>query len=497
MPNRVKIVVVNETEFGFAATGETDDFVMDTGTLAPGSSLPPLWIKAKETCTFTVMTPIGGPGPVGRLRYEFEALKLRVSIKWADATSTSDAVNPFSCEWRLLDGGIGELDPVPVKLTDERGKDVPVERLAAFHSEDVAKQAKKDKQGNWLNEFKELTATYTLRVKNAQAKAKAPTVTPAVMPSGVVRPTGASKAVIGASYRTWDAPGISNKRKKLLAVIGNRYPQLYMASGNPSGGDPFRSVPYQKMIDWVPGNGTSCTSMNTMLERILTGKRGFWAFAAYHLEEAWVPWGANPAKPMPNVGDIYILYRDIVGDDPKSVYYYPHERHCGVIVRVPDKPGENWITADGGQKEGNGGSAYLVPRPWELREMNPQPTPQKQGVWEKQMKAHAFARPIQGTKYPYLGGGAECQSGDLSDANRLIGWLDFDLVNIKQEAFDAPDNTPQKIRQDKLYTEYDYQFLGAWIDDLLGKRSGALTPWLAHLKDPKSTPPPWQPAASP
>ncbi len=69
------------------------------------------------------------------------------------------------------------------------------------------------------------------------------------------------------------------------------------------------------------------------------------------------------------------------------------------------------------------------------------------------------------------------------------------------EAFDQPSGADPKFRQDKIYSEYDYQFLGAWIDNLLGKRPGALAGWLAHLKtpDPKTgsqrPPPPWSPPA--
>ena len=232
-----------------------------------------------------------------------------------------------------------------------------------------------------------------------------------------------------------------------------------------------------------------------MVEGILTRGGGVkWAFAAFHLEEAWVPWGANPAKTMPNVGDVYILYRDIVKDNPMKATDTPHERHCGFIVHVPEKPGEDWITADGGQIAS---AAYLNRRPWELRAPS-QPDATKKKTWDQAMRAHTFARPIQDTQYPYLGGGAESQ-GDLTDANRLLGWLDMDHPSIvfKEEAFDMLDSEILKIRPKGKYTEYDYQFLGAWIDDLLGKRPDALAGWLAHLADPANTPPPWEPTPPP
>ncbi|MEO7330149.1 MAG: hypothetical protein ABI193_16360, partial [Minicystis sp.] len=104
------------------------------------------------------------------------------------------------------------------------------------------------------------------------------------------------------------------------------------------------------------------------------------------------------------------------------------------------------------------------------------------------------AAPIQATEYPYLGGGAE-SSYDLSDANRLIGWLDLDSpsISLGTEAFDAPLEQPKKIQRAARITEYDYQFLGAWIDELNGKRPGGLAAWIAHLKDPAKNPPPWKP----
>jgi hypothetical protein len=183
-----------------------------------------------------------------------------------------------------------------------------------------------------------------------------------------------------------------------------------------------------------------------------------------------------------------------VKDNPEKATDSPHERHCGFIVRVPEKPGDDWITADGGQKAS---AAYLNRRPWELRAPG-QTDPAKKRTWDKAMVAHTFARPIQDIQYPYLGGGAESY-GDLSDANRLIGWLDMDHPSIvfKKEAFEPPETTGRKFRGKDKYTEYDYQFLGAWIDDLIGKRPDVLAGWLAHLKDPANTSPPWQPTAPP
>jgi hypothetical protein len=510
MTNHVKIVVVNETDFGFAATGDNGDFVMETGTLAAGSGLPPPVLQPKQTCDFTVQTPIGGPGPEGYLRYEFESLKMRVWILWNDSTKSTpgkvvqengedvleSSANPFYYQWRLLDGGFGDLDAPPVKLTDEKGNPWNFDQGAEFHKQDKAEQAKTDAKGNQLDGFKTLVATYTLRVKNTKVNVAPPAVKPAVMPSGVVRPTGAGKAVIGAKYRTWDAPGISPKRKKLLAIIGNQYPQIYAATQAEVGGvDPHGKVPFQWMLCWKPGDGsTSCTNVNTMLEGLALGAGGKWGFAQYHLEEAWVPWAGNPAKPMPNVGDIFLLYRDIVADQRVKVTDSPHLRHCGVILYVPEKPGEDWICADGGQMMRiNGDAAFLNRRPWALREPK-QPDAAKQQVWDNSMISHPFAAPIKATEYPYLAGGAESQGG-LDDANRLLGWLDLDspAIRFTTEAFDKPLDQPRKIRQMLRFTEYDYQFLGAWIDDLIGKRPGALDPWREHLKTRGKSPPPWKP----
>ena len=293
---------------------------MNVGNLDPGSGLPPARIEPGTSCNFELQSPIDGPGPDGRFRYEFEALKMRVSINWTDTTQTqagkaqdidvpdpsnpdgppvqekgvAGAVDPFSVEWTLLDGGIGDLDPAPVVITDDRGKPVSVDQLASFHQRDAAEQARKDKDGNLIGVPKLLTAKFTLKVKNAQSTAAVPAVAPAVMPQGVVRPTGGSKAVVGAPFHTWDAAGISPRRKKLLAVIGNRFPQLY--DRPPGSVEPYKKVPNQLMTCWSPGNGTtSCTSINGMVEGILMGaKISKWAFAAFHLEEAWVPWGGNP-----------------------------------------------------------------------------------------------------------------------------------------------------------------------------------------------------------
>ena len=60
----------------------------------------------------------------------------------------------------------------------------------------------------------------------------------------------------------------------------------------------------------------------------------------------------------------------------------------------------------------------------------------------------------------------------------------------------AQEGRAAGVAEYNKYSEYDYQFLGAWIDDLFGKRPGALAGWLAHLANPARDPP-WQPTASP
>lgn len=507
MANRVKIVVKNESDWRLCVAGEPDDFVLSNGILDAGSHLPPEELLAKQGWDWTVSSPPGTPGPEGSVRYEFAILRLRVWIVWTDAATVkpgevakdengndvlSGMVSPFYVQWERLDGGVGELEPNAVKITDSGGKDVELAKVSEVSS---------------------VTVTYTLRVKNAQSSAPAPSAGTAVQPKGAVRPTGGSRVVVKSSFRTWDAPGITQKRKMLLAAIGNLFPQLWApGTTEPEGADPNAGVRYKKMLCWNPGKGTSCTGINGMLETVLTTNKNKkildqisskWAFDQPLLQEAWVPWGANPAKPMPSVGDLYLIFRDVVEDvpagQPRTTLKDPHIQHCGVILYVPESPEdtkENWVTADGGQRVNQpGDAAFLGTKIWETR-VPGQMDPAKKTIWDKAMSSFAFAAPIQSVAYPHMAGGAESQR-NLTDANRLLGWLDLDSPAIRfwKEAFDEPLPGDKRFRQFNRYTEYDYQFLGAWIDFLRGTRPDELAKWLAHLKDPVKNAVPWEPPA--
>jgi hypothetical protein len=269
--------------------------------------------------------------------------------------------------------------------------------------------------------------------------------------------------------RTWDDERMTQRRKKLLAVIGNLFPMAYWPVETPFNGDApaiHGGGHYNRMTCWQPSDGgTSCTSTNTFVGGILTDNATKWAFAAYLFQQAWVPWGSDPKRPMPSVGDIYLLYRDKITSPIQKATDKPHLRHCGFVVHVPTQPGEPWVTADGGQTEQSGmrQAAFLNRRPWELRKAGEGVEPHD--LWEQTVTAHGFPVPLADVEYPYLGGGAEA-TGDLADANRMLGWIDMDAAAIvfKKEAFDPPQ---AKLRTLFKYTEADYRELGRKIDALL------------------------------
>lgn len=268
--------------------------------------------------------------------------------------------------------------------------------------------------------------------------------------------------------RRWNDPRMSQKRKKLLAVIGNLLPQAYWteeapfsgkASAAHGGGD------FRQMFYWAPKDGgTSCTGFNGSVGYTLTdAKSGKWSFDA-HTSSAWVPWGVNPDKPMPSVGDVYLLFRDICKDPPVGDTDSPHLRHCGFILHVPKTVDEPWITADAGQNLDGRQVGWLNRRPWETRLIGKGIA--NKPLWEQTVAALPYAKPLADTEYPYLGGGAESMGSNLDDANRLIGWVDLDAAEFKfkKEAFDAKQ---PKARPYFKYTEDDYLALGARIDAML------------------------------
>jgi hypothetical protein len=295
--------------------------------------------------------------------------------------------------------------------------------------------------------------------------------------------TSVPAPVVEKVIRKWNDPAMTQRRKKLLAVIGNLFPLLYW-SGNKADKEYAPAIhgggEYQQMTCWQPSDGgTSCTGVNAMIGTQAGANRiGKWAFAAHEFTGAWVPYGSDPARPMPSVGDIYLLFRDKI-TNPKGVGTdLSHTRHCGIIVHVPTAPGEPWITADGGQRGGaaNTQAAYLNKRDWELRRAGAGVVPYKQ--WEGYMKykGFAFAKPNPDIDYPHLAGGAEAAT--MADANRLIGWVDIDSVAVtfQDEAFHPPPALPDPppdplpppvLRIPGKYTEADYIALGDRIEKLL------------------------------
>jgi hypothetical protein len=281
-------------------------------------------------------------------------------------------------------------------------------------------------------------------------------------------PLTSDKPAETGPIRRWNDPRMSQKRKKLLAVLGNWLPQAYWPEPEKASGSApdFRGGGlWRKMYYWKPGKGTSCTSLNTSIGQTMTGKAAYkWAFDA-HLLPGYVAWDSNPDKPMPSVGDIYLLYRDHCKPGATDALQKPHLRHCGFILNVPTKPGEFWVTADAGQNNGEREAAFLNRRPWELRVAG-------EGVedlvtWRQMVEVYPFTTPKPEVKYPYLGGGAESSGSGLADANRLLGWVDIDSPDLvwEKEAFDAEQTELRKLYR---YTEADYLDLGRRIDMMLG-----------------------------
>jgi hypothetical protein len=263
--------------------------------------------------------------------------------------------------------------------------------------------------------------------------------------------TSTASAPLIPTTRRWNDANLSQKRKKVLAIIGNLFPMLWQAVDAPRAGVAPQNGggQYNSMGPWG-GPGTSCTSANTMVGGYASPSTKFkWAFKAYE-HPAWVPWG-HPTKKLPNVGDVYLLYRD----NPEQGM-----RHCGIVLQVPTRPGELWVMGDGGQKAHGKEAAHVLVRSWELRRAGPS-DPQRQSEWQKLVDAHSFAKPTEGLDYPYLAGGVE--SRNPADANRLIGWLDIDELPFPNPEFDPPQ--PSKRRGVK-FTQADYESLGAIIDSV-------------------------------
>lgn len=373
--------------------------------------------------------------------------------------------------------------------------------------------------------------------------------------SGTKATTGGTATDTTAEEKE-DFSQIENSLSKLMnrgsptdasAAAQNLYRAAQPLTGAPDAF--FRPI---QITGWEPGKkakgSTSCVSLNTMIEIALTGRAGYWAFHQYELEEAWVPFGVHPLKKMPNVGDPYVIFRDKT-DNKSKANAIPHTVHCGFILHVPTDPKEPWITADAGQFP-QGSAGFLNAKKWvsripvqaedrRRRRLEPGvPTKlsmddqRSQRNWEMYMKNLPFADPVEGQEYIFMAGGAESDPDKLDDANRLIGWLDLDMIPFSSmDLLDALTEwkaggqdswnglTFHRLKGEKEIhpTMNDYWFLGAWIDKLIGlwtaaqptsssspqnsttspnERSTKIEDWIAHFKSPSTVGPPKVPSSS-
>lgn len=544
MSHRLKVTIKNESDYPLIVVDSAEETVLKAPSiLATGSNPLPKSIAPKPShppaqpvpdCSFTIETPIDGPTPDGCIILEFQTLQLRVGLSWSDFALTltdgrfSGIENPYSWTEDRFDGAVGDVS-VLIECFDKDKRPVQFADLAALDQK--YKQQQKEKVAAGIKNpsnfpvvpMYPMDVVFTVNVRMPATVGTAPTITNVIMPPVAARPTGSSRIITGGQFPTWDTPGLSRRRKKLLAAIGSCFPmhdapkegdrerQSRDASKAepPNAKAPSKSattytpnaasnIPYLPLRGWTPGM-TSCTMVATMIEGLLTGHQGKWAFTAPFFEDAWVPWGANPTKPMPNVGDVYLVFDDSVESSGR-----PHLRHVGFILHVPKDVSEKWVTADGGQlgitnRPGeHGGAAYLNIKPWVKRKpIESKNVLADKAAWEKAVNSLLYAKPIVDLEYPYMIGGYE--STNAENAGRMIGWIDIDSPSIPfiSEEFDGPiegsrlwrpdSEIQQRVRglkeRDQRCTEADFRFLGAWIDKMLGLDNN-LEDWIAHIENP-------------
>jgi hypothetical protein len=246
-------------------------------------------------------------------------------------------------------------------------------------------------------------------------------------PGGVTRIADANAPIL-----KWDDPRMSQKRKKLFAVLAKMLPQAF---DNPGRAAPHKQGTYKPMSCWYKGAiGTSCTAFNPVVMSACCGGKGKdkywknWAFEAPS-HPAWVDY--VPGK-MPSIGDTYLLYNE----QARGI------RHVGIVCQIDLAIGGRWVTGDGGQNDPytRGQCAELVPRPWKCSELT-----------------------ADHPDTPYLGGGAE-SAGEMMNPSRLMGWvnLDHESVVFINEEFDEPAESSLFV-----YTEADYQDLATRIATVL------------------------------
>jgi hypothetical protein len=472
----LKIVIVNQSGQALVTTltpeaGEAPqlNFALESGTL-DGATSPPLPIPDGQTASFSTTTPAGSPfGPQGWVCYEIAPYKIVMRIVWSDpaAAQGADIVSVIDNQ---LGGATGELDIAPVTLTDASG---------AALTPDAAKTAST------------ITATITVKVKGLPSTIPPPQPGVANVPVAGA-PGGSGGVSLPTLIKKWDDPAMAQngRRRKILAAIANLFPLAFFkdvpqpdgsmkpnVTGGP--GDSHGGGKYAQMTFWTStSTGTSCTSTTIAVANLCKAQnKKWWAWGALELDKddkknpwkppkCWVPWGSDPARPMPQVGDVYVLYRDIIGPNPKTVATdNPALRHCGFVLQVPDDENGLWVTADGGQRNASdkdnkqNQAAFLNTHSWKLA--TPGSNVSDQEAWKTALKAHPFAQPIDGITYPFFGGGAESAAGlNMADANRLIGWIDMSSPDI---TMDESFSTAPKVHTPGRITEDDYKDLGARI----------------------------------
>ena len=446
-PRRVTCVLINETTSNIVATGATLNYKIVQGSLAGAMPCP---IPPTSNGSFTLIQSSDATvGPSGWAVYELEWKGLVLQIGFGDPAqgASSFTVTPVY----LHKSGDA------ITSVSFRGPSGPIEPAQVAAERD-------------------LTVEYHLDFKPILQVAGPPPASVEASQPVAAPPGGSATVVIPSFIARWDDPRITQKRKKVLAALFKLYPMLWQdekAAKKPAavenGGGTYanmgtwedpnpKNVEGQPPLPKVKRPGTSCTSSIGYISAAVASKSKYtWNFQAYAAKSGWTPWGKDPTKRMPSVGDVYLLYRDEITTPPpnatanQKALAEPHMRHVGIVVQVPTSPSEIFITADGGQRAYEVQAAHLAKRAWNVRKPGPSDS-SREARWKECIAAHSFATPIPDLDYAYFVGGAE--SKDPMDGNRLLGWIDVDLCEFDNEAFD------------KRYTQADYEAMGARIDSM-------------------------------
>lgn len=460
-PRSVTCVIVNETKGNLVATlaGGELNTKMEQGVLDGAMPCP---IGADMSERFTCRRSEGSSvGPEGWACYDLENKGVVFRILWGDPTQGAGAFKVFHNHYEKHGDSWDEI-------TFKDG-DTPV---------DAAK----------IGEVADLTVEFKLSYKDSVPVPVGDFAYMIVKKDVAVSPDGAAKVDIPAYIPRWDDKRMTTKRKMVLAAMQKNLPLLWLSVDDNAPEAPAELGGGKFMLQgkW-PGPGTSCTAFNPRIGGLVSPlTKTKWAFDAHKFPPAgddgpWIRWGQHPTIKMPSVGDIYLLYRDEIKIpqpvDPKlseaaaatedgkkkmKAYYNekalanPHQRHCGIILQVPSKPGEPWVCGDGGQQYKTIQAAFLVARPWELKKPGPRQTSETEN-WKRvvQSKEHGFAQPVDfEMDCPYLGGGAE-SSGNM-DGNRLIGWLNLDMIEFDKKL----------MEKDEPFNQADLEALGARINQV-------------------------------